>query len=276
MAYVFNVAAYRKIFYAWQVYIVDDLYKNRKEVGLKGINLEEVLDDFSILAQDLNRRDWENHLRKVLRRIGYNRYLLSMGLSTMSDPFSRIMTTYPSDWLRRYRDENFIQVDPIVRHCRHHFVPLFWGAARRRARGRSNDFWRAREDYGLLQGVSIPLRCNELVGSLNVAQCMNANDEFDDGTDAPLGKLFMLIPFLLEGAQKHLKEPGKPLCSLTLRESEVLKWSGLGKTTWEISCILGCSERTINFHITNASRKLGSFSRRQAVCVAVAQGLISL
>lgn len=86
----------------------------------------------------------------------------------------------------------------------------------------------------------------------------------------------MLIPFLLEGSQKHLKNPDESFCSLTLRESEVLKWSGVGKTSWEMSCILGCSERTINFHITNAKRKLGSFSRGQAVGVALAQGLISL
>ena len=254
---------------------MDDLYAYRKKELLR-INFEDVLDDFSVLAKDLHRRDWECHLRKVLRRIGYDSYLLSLGSSTTNDSFSRIITTYPSDWLRRYKDENFIQVDPIIRHCRHHFVPLFWGPARRLARGRSNEFWKTREGYGLLQGVSIPLRCNEQFGSLNVAQCTSINDEFDDDLNAALGKLFMLIPFLLEGSQKHLKEPGEQFCSLTLRECEVLKWSGVGKTTWEMSCILGCSERTINFHIANASRKLGSFSRRQAVGVALAQGLISL
>jgi LuxR family quorum-sensing transcriptional regulator LasR len=258
-----------------QGFIVDDLYRYRNKEPLR-INFEGVLDDFSILARDLHRRDWESHLRKVLRRIGYDRYLLSLGSSTTNDPFNRIITSYPSDWLRQYKDQDFIQVDPIIRHCRHHFVPLFWGRAQRQARGRSIEFWKAREGYGLLQGVSIPLRCNEKGGSLNVAQCMNFTDQFDDGLNASLGKLFMLIPFLLEGSKKHLKESGKQFCSLTLRESEVLRWSGIGKTTWEMSCILGCSERTVNYHIANASRKLGSFSRRQAVGMALAQGLISL
>jgi LuxR family quorum-sensing transcriptional regulator LasR len=265
-----------KSFYVWQGLGVDDFNIYRKKDVLLRINFKPVLDDFSVLAKDLHRSDWERHLRKVLHRIGYDSYLLSLGSSTTNDPFNRIMTTYPSDWLRRYKDENFIQVDPIIRHCRHHFVPLVWVDARRQARSRTNEFWKAREEYGLLQGVSIPLRCNEMVGSLNVAHCMNSTDGFDDGLDAPLGKLFMLIPFLLEGSQKHLIKPGEKFCSLTLRESEVLKWSCVGKTTWEMSCILGCSERTINFHIANASRKLGSFSRRQAVGVALAQGLISL
>ena len=255
---------------------MDDLFRYKKEDVLLRVNFKEVLDDFSVLATDLHRRDWERHLRKVLRRIGYQSYLLSLGPSTISDPFNRIMTTYPSDWLRRYKEENFIQVDPIIRHCRHHFAPLFWGLARRQARGRSHQFWTEREGYGLLQGVSIPLRFNEMAGSLNVAQCVSFTDDLGDDLNGPLGKLFMLIPFLLEGSQKHLNAVGEQLCNLTLRESEVLKWSGVGKTTWEMSCILGCSERTINFHIANASRKLGSFSRRQAVGVALAQGLISL
>lgn len=255
---------------------VEYLYGNRKNEVILRVFLDEVLDDFSILAKDLHRRDWERHLRKVLHRIGYESYLLSLSSSTTSEPFNRVLTTYPSGWLRRYRDENFIQVDPIIRHCRHHFVPLFWGAARRQARGRVNEFWMAREEFGLLHGVSIPLRCNEMVGSLNVAQCANSIDESKDGLNDPLGKLFMLIPFVLEGSQRHLKEPGEKFCSLTLRETEVLKWSVVGKTTWEISCILGCSERTIKFHISNASRKLGSFSSRQAVGVALSRGLISL
>jgi LuxR family quorum-sensing transcriptional regulator LasR len=255
---------------------MDDLFIHRKKQMLRKVDFGELLNDFSVLTQDLHRRDWERHLRAVLRRIGYDSYLLSLGVATVNDPLNRVLTTYPSDWLNRYKDENFIQVDPIIRHCRRHVVPLFWEEARRQARGRSSEFWKAREGYGLSQGVSIPLRWNQGVGSLNVAQRMNLTAEFDDCVNTPLWKLFILIPFLLEGSQKYLKKPDEQFGSLTLRESEVLKWSGGGKTTWEMSCILGCSERTINFHIANASRKLGAFSRQQAVGVALAQGLISL
>lgn len=234
------------------------------------------MEDFSVLAQDSHRRDWENHLRLLLRGIGYNSYLVSLGPSTASDPFNKIITTYPTDWLRKYKDENFIHADPIIKHCRHHFVPLFWKDARQHAKGRSGEFWKAREEHGLSIGISIPLRRHEMAGSLNVAQAMNFTDEFDDDPNALLGKLFMLIPFILEGSQTHLKGSDKQSCSLTLRESEVLKWSGVGKTIWEMSYIMGCSERTVNYHIANASRKLGSFSRQQAVGAALARGLISL
>ncbi|WP_235668158.1 helix-turn-helix transcriptional regulator [Pseudomonas coronafaciens] len=251
-------------------------YNNTKKEKIQKNEYLKVLDDFSCLAKFLDCRDWESHLRKVLCRLGYKTYLLSIGGFTTNEPSNRIITTYPLDWLKCYEDENFILIDPIVKHCRRHFMPLFWGGARRRARGRSKEFWRARERYGLSQGVSIPLRCREVLGSFNVAHPVDSNEEFDDEVNVTFGVLFMLVPFLLEGSQRHLKAPGEQSCSLTMRETEVLKWSGAGKTTWEISRILGCSERTVNFHIANASRKLGASNRLQAVGMALAQEFISL
>ena len=41
-----------------------------------------------------------------------------------------------------------------------------------------------------------------------------------------------------------------------------------------VSHILTCSERTIDFHLLNARRKLDSVSRQQAVGAAVACGLV--
>ncbi|MBO1113660.1 helix-turn-helix domain-containing protein [Bordetella petrii] len=65
--------------------------------------------------------------------------------------------------------------------------------------------------------------------------------------------------------------PAKPLSN---RERDCLHWSALGKTSWEISVILGVSERTVNFHIGNACSKLGVYNRRAAVAVALSQGLL--
>ena len=47
---------------------------------------------------------------------------------------------------------------------------------------------------------------------------------------------------------------------LTQREKTCLQWAAVGKTSWEMGVILGLTERTVNFHIHNACRKLGSFS----------------
>ena len=60
----------------------------------------------------------------------------------------------------------------------------------------------------------------------------------------------------------------------TPREHEVLKWLVEGKTSWEISCLLGISEATVNFHFKNINAKLGTVNRQHTVATAIRQGLI--
>jgi DNA-binding CsgD family transcriptional regulator len=64
--------------------------------------------------------------------------------------------------------------------------------------------------------------------------------------------------------------------NLSGRECQVLEWLKEGKSSWDISMVLGVSERTINFHVYNLLRKLGAINRPQAVAIAMRRGLISL
>jgi DNA-binding CsgD family transcriptional regulator len=60
---------------------------------------------------------------------------------------------------------------------------------------------------------------------------------------------------------------------LSPRETTVLMWMKQGKTNWEISRILGVSERTVRFHVEGIFVKLNVSSRTQAVAFAMEQGL---
>jgi DNA-binding CsgD family transcriptional regulator len=61
---------------------------------------------------------------------------------------------------------------------------------------------------------------------------------------------------------------------LSPRETTVLMWMKQGKTNWEISRILGVSERTVRFHVEGIFLKLDVSSRTQAVAFAMEQGLV--
>jgi len=80
----------------------------------------------------------------------------------------------------------------------------------------------------------------------------------------------------LQASIDRLMRPGAALPSLSPRELEVLRWCAVGKTSWEISIILCISERTVNFHIARATRKLQVRGRQAACARAVALGLIIL
>jgi LuxR family quorum sensing-dependent transcriptional regulator len=62
---------------------------------------------------------------------------------------------------------------------------------------------------------------------------------------------------------------------LTEREIDCLNWTAAGKTSVEISEILGLSEHTINHYLNRATRKLDTVNRTQAVAKAIRTGIIS-
>ena len=61
---------------------------------------------------------------------------------------------------------------------------------------------------------------------------------------------------------------------LSDREIETLTWAARGKTSAEISQILGMAKRTVDFHVDNARTKLGVANRTEAVMKAVSTRLI--
>lgn len=59
---------------------------------------------------------------------------------------------------------------------------------------------------------------------------------------------------------------------LTPRERECLLWAACGKTAWETSRILKITERTVKFHLANASRRLDTSNTTHAVARAMLRG----
>jgi LuxR family quorum-sensing transcriptional regulator LasR len=53
------------------------------------------------------------------------------------------------------------------------------------------------------------------------------------------------------------------------------EWSAEGKTTWETSVIIKCTEATVNYLLRQAIRKLAATNKTHAVSRALHLGLIS-
>lgn len=71
--------------------------------------------------------------------------------------------------------------------------------------------------------------------------------------------------------------PGAGADSLvSIRERDCLQWAAKGKTSWEMSQILGISESTIIYHLRNATKKLDAANRMHAVAKALKADLIEI
>jgi two-component system response regulator NreC len=62
--------------------------------------------------------------------------------------------------------------------------------------------------------------------------------------------------------------------SLTPREREILTWIREGKSTWEISSIVGLSQDTVKYYLKKTFQKLNATNRTQAIAVALDNKLI--
>lgn len=65
-------------------------------------------------------------------------------------------------------------------------------------------------------------------------------------------------------------------CPLTERERQCLELVAAGYVTKQAAFIIGCKDRTVNFHIQNALRKMNVPNRYIAAHTALAKGWITL
>ena len=67
-----------------------------------------------------------------------------------------------------------------------------------------------------------------------------------------------------------------PAPELSGREREVLLWAAQGKTAWETAAILAISPKTVEFHLANCGKKLGTTAKAQTILAAARRGLLPL
>ncbi|MCH8856480.1 MAG: autoinducer binding domain-containing protein, partial [Proteobacteria bacterium] len=138
------------------------------------------------------------------------------------------------------------------------------------------ELWEMQAPYGYRTGIAVKLH---LPG--NKLFMLGVDREEPLPANGPqlmqmIGGLQLLAAHALTAADRLLSPriSKTDMPRLTKRELDVLSWTSQGKTAWEVSVILGMSEKTVNFHLGNAMRKLSVSSKHQAVLKCVSAGLI--
>lgn len=198
---------------------------------------------------------------------------------SFSNPRFIFVSGYPDNWWEHYIDNEFLYKDPTVIHCSNKVTPFFWNnitEIQKNSLADNNVILEAR-DFGLRSGLSIPV--HSATGEAAIFSMVSREDDKKHinliHTNTPISYMFanylheMVISITESGINK------KSTINLTQREKDCLCWSADGKTAWEISQILNISERTVVFHIHNATNKLGVTNKAHAIARAVLEGHIS-
>lgn len=209
----------------------------------------------------------------IARNLGFDHcaYGVRMPLP-ISQPKTMMFNNYPEDWQRRYLENNYLATDPTVRHGLRSLLPIIWTD---QTFALTRDLWEDARSFGLNFGWAQSSRDeNGVAGMLTLARSaepLSAAELQDKGY-----KLAWLTQTAHLGMSKCLtaKQMPETEARLSNREIEVLRWTAEGKTSGEIAEIIRISERTVNFHISNAMVKLNATNKTAAAIRAAVLGLL--
>jgi LuxR family quorum-sensing transcriptional regulator LasR len=219
--------------------------------------------------------DWRTALFTSAGALGYEFVLLAF-LPKRDTPRNEAVlhTSYPQDFMRQYLSHSYDRVDPVITHCFEKNTPMLWDTTRF-----NRSAWREAFDlacsYGVRGGISFPVSSAD--GEVGVMSFATT-----ERNHCPTPELQASLSLLRDYAFESQRQINASLTGareterikLTPREKECLSWIAAGKTSWETSVIIGCSEATVNFHLANVMKKFGVRMRRQAVLRAVMENYI--
>lgn len=212
---------------------------------------------------------------ETARKLGYDAWVYAMMPATGGEiPY--LCGSLPSAWYADHFRHGHGAADPVFAHCRRHLTPLIWNVDEHAGEEdlRCPVFFKDAADRGLRHGISVPVHgfgCQWGVVALASSRVPAQRTAL-----IRLGEAQMFAAYVHEAGHRLASAIESEHVRLTERERECLRWTAEGKTGWEISKVLGISERTVVFHLENAARKFGVFGRRQAAARAIALQMISL
>jgi len=213
---------------------------------------------------------------RELSRYGFHAWLIT-GLPSPGGRIDPLMMLngWPSGWTETYTKLDLVQNDPVVAHCFRSTSPFEWAEAPYDpiVNLKAKEVMDRATDFRMNHGYCVPIHSSE--GFQAVVTVAGERVEMD----RHIKRALHMMGLYAYGKAVELCNP-KALPSaprlLTQREREVLKWTAAGKTSWEISRILGVAESTVTAHIKAAQAKLDTPNRVATVITALRRGEISL
>lgn len=223
---------------------------------------------------------WRNQVFQLSNDLGYEKIMLAILPNQHTRPeieFTFLQSNYSPEWINRYDTEKLGHIDPVVTHCASKSTPLIWLPEIFAAR-KQKEMYEEACGFGLRSGVTLPIHgARGELGALCFVTDVKPGKCFQRDTNLNLPELSCLRDFIFETSLQFIGHscPTEEHIHITSRELECLKWSAMGKSSWEIGYLLNCTEATVNFHFSNIRRKFNTTSRHQAIVRAINLGLIN-
>lgn len=207
------------------------------------------------------------------QKLGFDHWAYGLRLPlNVTAPKTVMLNNYPPSWQKRYVEENYLAIDPTVRHGSRSVMPLVWTENLFRE---APNFWEDARTHGLRFGwAQSSTNMQGIRGMLTLARSAESLSETELKKN---GYRMVWLTQVVHQCMSDLisaKMLPEAMIQLTSREKDVLRWTAEGKTAWEIGTIVNITERTVNFHIANAMEKLNCINKTAATVKAALLGLL--
>lgn len=226
----------------------------------------------------------EGPLSDIVAKLGFDSFMFGMSVCPQLDHQSQIFafTTLPVEWVYRYDQMAYVEIDPRVLKTRDNPIPLVWDSRSERGKDKRTDaFLDDAATHGISSGFAFEYNNMQFVRGVMVLN--SANPVIDEARRAAiarnLGDILLLGLYFHQIFRKGVIELGvTPLsrgAALSQRQRECLELAAHGLTTEDIAFKLGISVRTAQFHFDCIRTKLGAANRQEAVAQGIVQGVIA-
>jgi LuxR family quorum sensing-dependent transcriptional regulator len=186
----------------------------------------------------------------------------------------------PPAWLELYLKENYCQTDAALRHCKEAVKPFRWLDAPfdpEREKPFLEVVQRA-NDFNVDRGFMVPVHGREgYLGSVWMSGYHLDQSRLTPSDCLNIGPiLYPISIYAFHRVRQLVDHLVIPEVTLSERQKEILRWTAVGKSAWDISEILNISNRTVEWHIAQAMKKIGATNRVQVVVLALKRGLITI
>ena len=223
-------------------------------------------------------------VESITRHLGFDSFMYAASAMPKPDHEEKayVFTTLPFEWVARYDQRAYVEVDPRIHITWDSAVPLVWDQSNVRGRSaRCDAFLDDALAHGIASGVCFMFHGPH---DSHVLVALNSGNPQND--DVRLQAITRNLPdILMFGHYFHEifmrsviaigAAPRAAGAPLSKRERECLVHAAHGLTTEDIADKLEITPRTVQFHFDSIRSKLSAANRQEAIARAYQAGIIS-
>ena len=205
-------------------------------------------------------------LEEKLQSYGFGAFLIT-GLPASGEELAPLimLNGWPRGWVPLYQQSNFIVHDPMAARVQAVLDPFIWSevVVDRDTRPKAAEVMQRARDFGMIHGFCVPIH-----GSNGFEAVVTMAGDKPDLSTRARAAIHLMAVYVHGRASTILRTRPEREPVLTTREREILTWLSFGKSTEEVSEILGVMRTTVTQHYNNASQKLGTRGRTRTIIEA--------